>query len=240
MQINGKPVLKHDLSGCKGFTLIESAIVLVVIGTVLALGVMAWMSIKSGFEVSHTRAKLKAVKSCLMERMILSDKYPDFSVNLQEDEDNNYECENNVQTKAVDYCLCKSEYKDAWGRRIRFLGGIYDNGTTWAPINGKGIMNSDRRSFNATSFPGDKSNATNKDGGSVKNIVFILLSKGIDGSFDRNSTLHYFLPNATDVSNQTLAANLEEGTWPDFEINDKDYDDQVLIVTGNELSDLLP
>lgn len=221
MQINGKPVLKHDLPGCKGFTLIESAIVLVVIGTVLALGAMAWMSIKSGFEVSHTRAKLKTVRSCLMERMILSDKYPDFTPNLEEDEDDNYQCVNNVRTKAVDYCLCKSGHKDAWGHRIRFLGGIYGGG----PLGGT--------PFNATHFPDQGSNATDKDGKVIEGIAFIVLSKGDNGRFDRNSTRNLF------ADKNTLVGSLEDGT-PNFEFDDKAYDDQVLIVTGNELSDLLP
>ncbi len=233
MRSNGKTEAGSRAFNDGGFTLIEMAVVLVVLGTVLAIGAVSWMSIKSGFEVSHTRSKLKAVKSCLIERMILSDKYPDFTSNLQEDEDDNYQCVNNKQTKAVDYCLCKSEYKDAWGHRIRFLGGIYDNGTNWVPINGKGIMNSNRTSFNATSFPGDKSNATDKDGGSVKNIAFILLSKGSNGEFDRKSTRNLF------ADKYTLAGSLEDGT-PNFEFDNKDYDDQVLIVTGNQLSILLP
>ncbi|MGM0611442.1 MAG: type II secretion system protein [Thermodesulfobacteriota bacterium] len=221
MQINGKPVLKHDSSGCKGFTLIESAVVLVVIGTVMAVGAMAWMSIKSGFEVSHTRAKLKAVKSCLMERMILSDKYPDFTLNLQEDKDDNYQCENNATTKAVDYCLCQPEYKDAWGRRIRFLGGIDGSNS----LNGT--------PFNATHFPAGESNATDKDGKVVEGIAFIVLSKGANGKFNHNSTKDLF------TNEDSLVGSLEDGT-PNFEFDAKDYDDQVLIVTGNELSNLLP
>jgi hypothetical protein len=182
---------------------------------------MAWMSIKSGFEVSHTRAKLKAVKSCLMERMILSDKYPDFSTNLKEDEDDNYECVNNAQTKAVDYCLCKAGYKDAWGHRIRFLGGTDEDG----PLKGT--------SFNATHFPGEESNATDKDGKGVEVIAFILLSKGDNGRFDRNSTKSLF------AGKNNLVGSLEDGT-PNFEFDNKNYDDQVLIVTGHALSDLLP
>lgn len=230
MQINGKSALKHDHSGFQGFTLIESAIVLVVIGTVMTVGAISWMSIKSGFEISHTRAKLRAVKSCLMERMILSERYPDFTLTLQENKDDNYQCVNNVPTKAVDYCLCKAGYKDAWGRRIRFLGGIDKSGYS---INGKGIMNSNCTSFNGTSFPAEESNATDKDGRLVKNIAFILLSKGKNGEFDRSTTRSLF------HSKNTLVGSLEDGT-PDFEFDHKDYDDQVLILTGYGLSELLP
>jgi prepilin-type N-terminal cleavage/methylation domain-containing protein len=228
MQINGKSALKHDHSGFQGFTLIESAIVLVVIGTVMTVGAISWMSIKSGFEISHTRAKLRAVKSCLMERMILSERYPDFTLNLQENEDDNYQCVNNVPTKAVDYCLCKAGYKDAWGRRIRFLGGIDEDGDS---INGTEII--DGGTFDKTNFPGENSNATDKDGRVVTNIAFILLSKGKNGEFDRSTTRSLF------HSKNTLVGSLKDGT-PDFEFDHKDYDDQVLILTGYGLSELLP
>jgi hypothetical protein len=163
-----------------------------------------------------------------MERMILSERYPDFTLNLQENEDDNYQCVNNVPTKAVDYCLCKAGYKDAWGRRIRFLGGIDEDGDS---INGTEII--DGGTFDKTNFPGENSNATDKDGRVVTNIAFILLSKGKNGEFDRSTTRSLF------HSKNTLVGSLKDGT-PDFEFDHKDYDDQVLILTGYGLSELLP
>lgn len=205
----------------QGFTLIELSIVIVVMGIILSIGVASWMSLMHGYEVSQTRATLKAIKSCLSKRMIYTENYPNYSQDLKATDCTN---DNYHKTNAVDYCLCQDKYQDAWGNRIRYLGGV--NGTN-KNIQGKPIFeNQDTGLFNSTNFPGKDSRVINKQGKVVQHVAFVLLSKG------RNQKFEF-----TDQLNNTLVGNLSNIN-PDLS-NPEDNDDQALIITGHELNNIV-
>ncbi|MCF8085645.1 MAG: prepilin-type N-terminal cleavage/methylation domain-containing protein, partial [Desulfohalobiaceae bacterium] len=53
----------------QGFTFVELALVLVVMGLLLFLGDGAWLSLKESREVAKTRSSLQQIRNCLMGRM---------------------------------------------------------------------------------------------------------------------------------------------------------------------------
>lgn len=84
-----------------GFTLIELAIVITVIGLLLSFAITSWMSMKTSQQISAANATLKTVSNCLINYSIHSGTIP-------------------PQTYFTKYCI-KS---DPWGKNISY----YNNG----------------------------------------------------------------------------------------------------------------
>lgn len=59
-----------------GFTLIELALVITVIGILLSFGISAWMSMKTSQQISAANATLKTVSNCLINYTIHSGTIP--------------------------------------------------------------------------------------------------------------------------------------------------------------------
>jgi len=87
----------------RGFTLVEIALVITVIGLILSFGVSAWMSMKTSQQISATETTLKTVASCLSNYVIHSGKTP-----------------------PQDYFSNKCVETDSWGQSIVFYN-IGDN-----------------------------------------------------------------------------------------------------------------
>lgn len=63
----------------KGFTILELAVVLTVIGLIIGFGVTAWISTKNSQQVSTVRTVLKISSECLMSYVIHSEETPPLS-----------------------------------------------------------------------------------------------------------------------------------------------------------------
>ena len=85
----------------RGFTLVEIALVITVIGLLLTFGVSAWTSMKTSQQISATNTTLKTVSSCLTNYVIHSGTVP-------------------PQTYFTNKCL----ETDAWGQDLAY----YNNG----------------------------------------------------------------------------------------------------------------
>jgi len=68
-------VTPYDLGRC-GFTLVELALVLTVVGLLLTFGTSAWMSMKTSQQISAAETALKTASSCLSNYVIHSGKTP--------------------------------------------------------------------------------------------------------------------------------------------------------------------
>lgn len=67
---------KTTNSNDHGFTLIELALVITVIGLLLSFGISAWMSMKTSQQISAANATLKTVSNCLINYTIHSGTIP--------------------------------------------------------------------------------------------------------------------------------------------------------------------
>lgn len=70
MRLSKKPLNNH------GFTIIELALVITVIGLLLSFGISAWMSMKTSQQISAANATLKTVTNCLINYTIHSGTIP--------------------------------------------------------------------------------------------------------------------------------------------------------------------
>mgnify|MGYP006275019855 CR=1 FL=1 len=205
--------------------MIELSIVIVIIGIILGLGLSSWMMLIEAREISKTQSVLRQTKNCLLRRMTHSLQYPTYTDNLTTN------CTSKNDSKDVDACLCKAGRTDAWGNRLRYIGGMNGTGDSLAgqfaidmPYHDTGSG-----SYEATE-PGRKSNAILKDGRNATHIVFVLISIGKYSNFDSAEYGGCF-------PDDTLVTDFSQCTSPDFSVTDADRkdNDQFLIVNGNEI-----
>lgn len=69
---------QHPIRDCNatGFTLIELAFAITVIGLLLSFGVTAWMSMKTTHQISATKTTLQSASSCLANYVLHSEVTP--------------------------------------------------------------------------------------------------------------------------------------------------------------------
>lgn len=218
----------------RGFTLIEMAVVLVVVGLILSIGIGSWVALMKTREVGKTRSVLRQTKNCLLLHMAHNLYYPTFNgTNVLQTNEEQTTCINADTTKDVDACLCKPGHTDAWGHRIRYIAGEAEDGSV---LNGQYAI--DRPHLEGSSVntnatnPDSSSNATLGDDRTQSRIGFIVLSLGADGEFDDSVNYDSCFANTND-----LVGTLEEcDTPPDFSNReDVQQDDQFLIVGGPEI-----
>jgi type II secretory pathway pseudopilin PulG len=218
-----KSIVPKTVSGSlsSGFTLIEMAVILVIIGLILFVGVASWQMLSEGRRITRTRIILEEAKDCLIKRMYYTEAYPRFHTGRD------------ASNSSADVDQCLGEKRDAWGHPLRYLGGI---NATNGSLAGQFII--DDRAENQTAVsPGDWSNAIDKDGNNTGDIAFVLISFGRDGQADHSSyggrlpTDDIYEPTQTASSTEDDPANP-----PQFNVTG---DDLSLIVTGNELKALL-
>ncbi|WP_457572461.1 hypothetical protein [Desulfovulcanus sp.] len=205
-----------------GFTLIEMAVILIIIGLILFVGVASWQTLSEGRRITQTRTILEEAKDCLIKRMYYTEAYPRFDTG------------NNTSNSSADVDQCLAEKRDAWGHPLRYLGGI-DNATN-ASLAGKFIIDDLAENQTAEYKPGDWSNATDKDGNNVGDIAFILISFGRDGQADDSSYGTPLSFTGSIYNPDSTAARIDENHLPQFNATG---DDLYLIVTGNELKAVL-
>jgi prepilin-type N-terminal cleavage/methylation domain-containing protein len=146
----------------RGFSLIELAIILVIVGIILSIGTASWVTFMEGRRVAKTRSVLQQAKDCLVRRVVFNERYP----------------------RAVDFEECVGEVgKDGWNRNVGWLIGFNDdedalNGTMF-------VARDDARNQTAT-YPDTESRAVTETG-DQKSVALILLSAGDDGDWDHSS-----------------------------------------------------
>lgn len=205
--------LGKGLGPDQGFTFIELALVLVIIGLLLSLGVGAWLSLKESREVAKTRSSLQQVRNCLLKRMSSTLQYPSFSDDLT--------CSSDASSShSVDVCLCPR--KDAWGNKIVYLQGF---DTDNDPLKGEGAVTSSYRGTQFTSV-NSRSSVNATQGRIIHRVAFVLISPGKDGEFDSLTYGDFF---DDDKVVGTLNATAEP---PNFT---QEMDDQYLVVTGPQI-----
>ena len=199
-----------------GFTLVELAIVILIAGLLMGIGIFSWQSMMKARRIAATRSALYQAKDCLLTRIASTNKFPDYSSPV--------DCDNPDSTRDVDFCLC--QIKDAWGKRIVLLEGR----------DGTGCLSSSSRYVTRNKAASQMratltSQIRDTHGKTIKRVAFVLISKGEDGKFDSKTYGDYF-PNNDDLANCIDPAN----PIPDFSNN---TDDIMIVITGNELQTIL-
>ncbi|MGE4299420.1 MAG: type II secretion system protein [Desulfovibrionaceae bacterium] len=210
-------------SGQGGFTLIEMAIVLIIIGLLVGVGVSTWMGMLSVRKYATTVSVLQQAKMCLLKRSFVSEQYPSYTTGLicgSNDNDNN----------DVDACLCGGALHDAWGRRIYFLDGRDSSNNVLA---GGNVVADDARGQTRTE-PGASSQVTDHQGATRSDVAFVLLSFGEDGTPDGpDANTHYKALFEADLNVQVRPMPTPA---PDFSYEtDSTKKDVELVVTSYEL-----
>jgi type II secretory pathway pseudopilin PulG len=211
----GTPHTPLKTSSTRGATLLETALVLLLLGLLAGLAAGSGAALLAARKIAGTRVALEQAKACLLERARLGERYPTFSDGL--------DC-GAAQDLAldVDVCLCASvgrEARDAWGGRLRFLQGLRDSGQGLA---GEFFAANAPRGQSRIA-PDAGSHAIDAHGRQRSGLAFVLLSLGPDAAADHAS--YSLFPGGL------LAATLQ--TAPDFS---SARDDLVLFVTADELA----
>ncbi|MDY7000488.1 MAG: type II secretion system protein [Thermodesulfobacteriota bacterium] len=232
----------HEKAKAKGFTLIELAIVLVIIGILVSAAGIGWYSLLEGRKLAKTYGTLVQAKECLIKRMLYSNQYPSYTANLDCDTPGGFD----LSASDVDACICN--LRDAWGQRLYYLEGV--NGTTadgFDSLAGFNVTDNPAQNQNATKeleeseIRGkDYDAATNPD--TVKYVAFVLISSGKNLTLDHVSYRKLFAAGHVGVIDPT-----DSDHPPDFSaafdttpaVGDAVRDDIYLCVTGPELMTLL-
>lgn len=216
----------------RGYTLVEMAIVLVIAGIILAIGVSSWMLLAEGRKNSSTYATMRRARDCIEDYVAQTGLYPAYSSDLAAD-----------PNFAVNICL--NGKLDAWGEQIMFLEGIRDGGGTLAslcllstetastddPCSAEYAVTADRPPIK----PDATSTITDKDGNTISDVAFVLISYGRQRNADHTSYGNLLDPAVVGV----FASRISAGSQPDFSttllLNPREDDDIYMVVTYPEL-----
>lgn len=206
-------------SEASGMTVVELALVVVIIGCVLALGGYSMITMLHNARLSKTRAILEQTRDCLIKRAVYNDRYPSYAATGVID------CTD--LTYDVNACFCKKDgvVKDAWGQELRYLEGV----NAGKGLGGQKIMDFSG-SGNAVS-PGEASKLINKAGKEEDDVAFVLISYG-EGT-DSTEGIAFHDSYGSRFPGTALAGHIAVGAPPDF--RHKDNDDLYLLVTAGEL-----
>lgn len=230
-----------------GFTILEMAIVLVIIGIIISAASFAWMTVWEGRRVGKTNAILVETRDCLIKRLFFSNTYPSYTGDGVAGRTDNTDCDPtgiNATAKDVDACMCGK--LDAWGNRLYFIEGLAES--TEEPMaegSAKYVEDNLAKGQNATAPSGTRSVLIDKDGNSVHYVAFVIVSAGRDRELDDDSYRKLFEEGA---GTQHIAAldpddppDFDFGTLPDYTgaSPDRGDDDMYIYVTAPELRALL-
>ncbi len=194
-----------------GFSLVETALVLLLVGFLLSLGTASWSTLATSKRIAQTRSELLGVKQCLVRHVSYSGRYPTFASST--------DCSQNQETD-LGVCLCRNNPKDVWGNPYVYLEGRDINGDGLA---GKSVVDNGYLGMEAADIDAD-TYAADASGQSHTSVAFVLVSLGgnglADGVFD-------------DFSSGITARTM--GKPVDFSVGGEDFDDIYVIVTTREL-----
>jgi prepilin-type N-terminal cleavage/methylation domain-containing protein len=200
----------------RGFTLVELAIVLIIVGLVVSLGTAAWVSLMESRKVVQARSVLQQAKDCLVKRVVFSERYPTYNATAAGF------CDDVNNDKDVNSCLCRPGIHDPWSGDIYYLSGIQDAANT--SLLGEPVVQDEAKGQYAVS-PHDDSQALNTAGDTVEDVAFVLLSLGKNDTPDGSGYAA--------LQGNTRVSVIDAADPPDFS---SAGDDVVLIVTSHELA----
>ncbi len=171
-----------------GFTLIEMAIVLVIVGLLLSAVGIGWYSVLEGRRIAQTRSILQQTKDCITQRLYYSNTFPTYTPGATCDPSpppyvlGNVAGDPNPSTFDVDVCMC--EVTDAWGSPIFYIDGLEDITLTAMGQSGAYVNSNIPRGENATQPSQASSVIFDKDGTEIHSVAVVLVSPGRDRVLD--------------------------------------------------------
>lgn len=160
---------RHTAAPARGFTLLEIALVLVVVGILLAIGLLSWSSFAESRRYSKTNSQLMQMKDCLVRCIVFTEHYP-----RQDDFEN-----------------CRDlTGKDAWGGDIKWIVGVNNAGTRLDKTHA--VVTDVARNQTAEGLHSSHEIITAN--GNFTNVAFALVSLGEDG--EANSSTYNALNSA--------------------------------------------
>lgn len=196
--------------GASGSTLVELALVVLLIGLVLALGTAGWGTLAASRRMARTRADLYRIKQCLVRHVASSGRYPTYASAA--------DC--SAADTDLGVCLCREGALDVWGNGFLYLAGQDSSGGNLA---GQAVRDSAYAGLEAADAAA-ASQARDRHGRLFTRVAFVLFSLGPNGGPDGDYDA--FPAGAT-------ARTLEKTA--DFSGTGADFDDIFLIVTAREL-----
>ncbi len=146
-----------SFASSRGFSLLEIAIVLIVVGILLGIGLLSWSSFVDSRRYSKTNSQLMQMKDCLVRCIVFTEHYP----------------------RQADFEQCSElTGKDAWGGRLRWIVGATSTG---ALNEQHAVVTDTPRNQTATALAGYNIFTAN---GNFANVAFALVSLGEDGAAD--------------------------------------------------------
>lgn len=237
---------QSNASPSRGFTILEMAIVLVIVGIIISAASMAWVTVWEGRRIGETNSILVKAKNCLIERMYYSNTYSSYTGDGTAGRTDNTDCDpatTDPATKDIDACMCG--LFDSWGNRLYFIEGLDPSETPLAEAAPLYVTDNPAKGQNATAPAPDRSSIIDKDGNTVRYVVFVIVSAGKDRRLDDDSYRKLFEEGA---GTQHIAA-LDPDDPPDFDFGTKpDYtgadpergdDDLYIYMTAPELRSVL-
>ena len=203
---------------CKlaGFTLVESAIVLIIIGLIIGVAASGFYTLLEGQRLTKTRSGLDDVKQCLMRRLYASELYPSLTNSLTD-------CSASVSALDVDFCLCESGLRDGWNRPFLFIQNLIDSDVDG--MDGYAAVSDILRGGQLRTLPSTTNTVTTTTGEVLSDVAYILLSYGADG-----------LPGDASYGN-LLAGDLTATMLPNSAIDFTNKgDDLYILITSRELA----
>lgn len=148
--------------GQKGFTLLETAIIMIFVGIVAGMVMLSWSSFAETRRIARARSQLRQMKDCLMRAMLVTEHYP----------------------RGADFEACGGAAgPDAWGNGLRWLVGA---GSGASALCERDAVVSDlaRGQAAATVHDASKVILPSAGGGEQGGVAFVLVSLGRDGRAD--------------------------------------------------------
>ncbi|WP_456324475.1 type II secretion system protein [Desulfonauticus submarinus] len=198
-----------------GFTLLELAITITVVGFLIGVGMLSWTTMMKARKIAYTKSILNQAKNCLITRIISTNQFPLYTFPSN--------CNATHSNEDINFCLCP--LKDAWGNQIYYLEGLSNSGCLHESTNyvtDNPPAGQHRTSINSQIY------ITNPQGKKIYDIAFILISKGEDKTFDSPSYGNLF-------TSDSIAACINPSNLPNFSQN---KDDIFIIITGKELQSI--
>lgn len=194
-----------------GFSIIELALAIAVIGLVFAVCTLAWTTTLEARRTGQNKTIITQLKGNILRQIITDETYPDVSSASN-------------PSPAIfmrEYLNGVANGLDAYGREIRLLEGIDGNAL---PLAARPAVDNPVRSWIAVR-PGKASSVTDRHGRIIHDVAYVIISYGRDGQPDDASY--------GDILTSGRVATIRADAPPDFT---RAHDDQYAILTWAEIA----
>ncbi|MDD5284981.1 MAG: type II secretion system protein [Desulfuromonadaceae bacterium] len=161
----------------QGFTLVELAIVLVIVGLLVGVGSSMMGMLTTAIKVREAKDNVEAALQSVTSWASANNRVPPLTA---------------TPPDTATFALSAASTKDSWGRDLIYL---YDNNLATYPPTKDTICG--RRSTKLTIVRTDPP-------GTIDNVAFIVISKSDDAAVDTNMTGTLYNPGANSLANQII------------------------------------